>query len=81
MIHLKSVSVEYQNGVRALNDANLSICKGDFAFIKNWLHDNVHQYGRQYSSQELLKKITGRDITTKPYVNYLKKKYSELYKL
>ena len=33
MIHLKGVSVEYPNGVRALDDINISICKGEFAFI------------------------------------------------
>ncbi len=33
MIHFKEVSVEYPNGVRALSDVSLSICKGDFAFI------------------------------------------------
>lgn len=33
MIHLQQVSVAYPNGVRALNDVSLSICKGDFAFI------------------------------------------------
>lgn len=33
MIHLQQVSVEYPNGVRALTDVSLSICKGDFAFI------------------------------------------------
>ncbi len=33
MVYLQDVSVEYPNGVRALNDINISICKGDFAFI------------------------------------------------
>ncbi len=33
MISLDSVSVEYDNGVRALNDVSLSISKGDFAFV------------------------------------------------
>jgi len=33
MITLQGVSVEYANGVRALNDVSLEICKGDFAFI------------------------------------------------
>ncbi len=33
MIHLQGVSVSYPNGVNALNDVTLSICKGDFAFI------------------------------------------------
>jgi len=33
MITLDGVSVEYENGVRALNDVSLSIAKGEFAFI------------------------------------------------
>lgn len=33
MIHLREVSVEYPNGITALNGINLTIEKGDFAFI------------------------------------------------
>jgi cell division transport system ATP-binding protein len=33
MISLDGVSVEYDNGVRALNEVSLSIAKGEFAFI------------------------------------------------
>lgn len=33
MIQLDRVGVEYPNGVRALNDVSLSICKGEFAFL------------------------------------------------
>lgn len=33
MIHLKDVSVDYTNGVRALSDVSISISKGDFAFV------------------------------------------------
>lgn len=33
MVHLKDVSVEFNNGVRALSDVSISVCKGDFAFI------------------------------------------------
>ena len=33
MISLSGVSVEYENGVRALNDVSLSIAKGEFAFV------------------------------------------------
>ncbi len=33
MISLDGVSVEYENGVRALTDVSLSITKGDFAFV------------------------------------------------
>ena len=33
MIHLQGVSVEYPNGIRALDDINISICKGEFVFV------------------------------------------------
>lgn len=33
MVYLKDVSVEFNNGVRALSDVSISVCKGDFAFI------------------------------------------------
>ena len=33
MIYLKDVSVEYPNGVRALKDVTVAVCKGEFAFI------------------------------------------------
>ena len=33
MIILQDVSVEFPNGVRALNDINVKICKSEFAFI------------------------------------------------
>ncbi|MHB9038927.1 MAG: cell division ATP-binding protein FtsE [Armatimonadota bacterium] len=33
MIQLQGVSVEFPNGVRALKDIDLSICKGEFTFV------------------------------------------------
>ncbi len=33
MIELKNVSVEYEDGIKALDDVSLSIEKGDFAFV------------------------------------------------
>ena len=33
MIHFQDVFVEYPNGVRAVNDVTISVCKGEFAFI------------------------------------------------
>jgi carboxypeptidase Taq len=56
-------------------DWEARIKAGDFAFMLGWLHDNVHRYGRQYSPQELLKKVTGKKFSEKAYLDYLTKKY------
>lgn len=50
--------------------------KGDFSFLKNWLDEKVHKQGKRYSTKELIKKITGENITAKHYLKYLDKKYS-----
>jgi carboxypeptidase Taq len=53
--------------------------KGNFGPVRNWLIKNVHAYGSLYDPLELIKKITGKELNVKPYLNYLNEKYSELY--
>lgn len=56
-----------------------AVAKGDFAFISDWLRDNIHCYGRQYSGKELLKKITGTAVSPQAYIAYLNGKYRDIY--
>jgi carboxypeptidase Taq len=53
--------------------------KGNFNPVKNWLIKNVHSYGNLYDPSELIRKITGKELDVKPYLNYLNEKYSKLY--
>ena len=53
--------------------------KGIFSPVKNWLIKNVHSYGDLYDPPELIRKITGKELNVKPYLNYLNEKYSKLY--
>lgn len=62
------------------SDWDTRIQKGEFLFIKEWLHQNVHQHGRRYSSKELLKNITGKEFSSDAYIDYLTQKYKEIYK-
>jgi len=57
------------------------VSKGALDFIRDWLKENIHQYGRQYTPDELCQKVTGKGLNEEPYVNYLKKKYGMLYHL
>ena len=52
---------------------------GDVQFIRNWLHENIHQHGRRYTGKELLEKTTGKALDASAYTKYLKHKYSEIY--
>ena len=54
---------------------------GDLGFVKDWLKTNIHQWGKMYDAEQLVKKVTGKALSEKPYCDYLKKKYKDLYNL
>lgn len=60
-------------------DWEKKISSGDLLFITNWLKETVHKYGKQYTSQEILKKMTGKESDPGPYINYLTQKYKDIY--
>lgn len=47
--------------------------------IQAWLQENMHQFGQTYTSKELIRQATNADFTTKPFLDYLEKKYSKVY--
>lgn len=55
--------------------------QGSLDFIRDWLKESIHKHGRQFTSEEICKRVTGKELSQEPYVNYLKSKYSKLYRL
>ena len=55
------------------------IREGNLQPIVEWLTTNVHQQGRLYDPQDLMKKITGEELSSKYFLSYLKEKYHQLY--
>lgn len=60
-------------------DWQARVSKGELIFIKDWLNENIHRFGRQYRSKNLVKKITGEAFSEKPYLDYLNHKYQDIY--
>ncbi|HBY19850.1 MAG TPA: carboxypeptidase M32, partial [Clostridiales bacterium] len=60
-------------------DIEESLLQGDFSKINEWLKENVHQYGKSKTPEEIIKDSTGEGINPKYYVEYLEKKYGKLY--
>jgi carboxypeptidase Taq len=55
------------------------LAKGEFRRVKNWLVDQIHSQGNLYDAPDLIKKVSGKKLNVKPYLNYLNEKYSSLY--
>lgn len=57
------------------------ISQGKFDEMLGWLRSKIHRFGKKYESQDLVKRVTGSEITSEPYMRYLRTKYSEVYDL
>ncbi len=55
------------------------IGQGNLLPLKKWLNEHIHRWGRQYTGQELIKKVTGQDLTPAPFIQSLEKKMGDLY--
>jgi carboxypeptidase Taq len=53
--------------------------RGDFAWLLAWLRAEVHAHGRRYSALELVRKITGEELSPRHLVAYLRERYGALY--
>lgn len=53
--------------------------EGQFSTLLTWLQQNVYRHGRKYQPNELVERVTGRPITTEPYLAYLKDKFGQIY--
>jgi carboxypeptidase Taq len=49
--------------------------------LLHWLREHVHKHGATYTTNELIKKATGKPLQADDYVHYLTEKYSKLYSL
>lgn len=62
-------------------DIEQLLLNGKISKITEWLHNKIHKYGKSKTPQELIKQISGEDLNSKYYIDYLKEKYSKIYEL
>ena len=55
------------------------IASGDFAPLLDWLRENVHQWGRKYLPNDLVRRAVGSPLDPAPYLAYLKTKFGAVY--
>lgn len=52
-----------------------------FEHLSTWLREKIHVHGAKFEPMDLLKRVTGSDLTAEPYIKYLKHKFGEIYML
>ncbi len=71
----------YRAARKALSKLDQQLESGNFKDFREWLRKNIHQHGKLYSAEELVKKVTGESLNSKYFIEYIKDKYSKIYNL
>lgn len=69
------------NKMKEEMDFDKVLLDGNLELIKNWLKEKVFSIAPIKDPNDWIKEITGRDFTTKDYIDFLYEKYSKLYNL
>jgi carboxypeptidase Taq len=60
-------------------DVEEDFARGDFTWLLGWLREHLHTPGRRYPALELVRRVTGEDLSPRHLVAYLRKRYGGLY--
>lgn len=74
-------AVFYNAALKKHPEISKQITEGKFATLHGWLKENIYRHGSKFTPNELVERITGGPLRIEPYIDYLKTKYSDLYKL
>ena len=53
--------------------------RGEFAPLLDWLRKKIHHVGRRYSARDLVKRVTGQELSSRPLMEHLKRQAKEYY--
>ncbi len=56
-----------------------ALATGDILPPIKWMADNIHKMSDLYDPIDLAKRVTGKELTAKPFLEYLENKYSNLF--
>jgi carboxypeptidase Taq len=66
---------------RDLGDLDADFRRGDFGRLRGWLTEKIHSQGQRFRAAALCERVTGRPLSHKPLIQYLRDKYAPLYGL
>jgi carboxypeptidase Taq len=69
----------WYTALEALPNLEDDFAQGDFSRLLKWLRSNIHCHGKRYDTGELVKKVTGAEISPAHLIRYLKERYLPLY--
>lgn len=73
------LSVQFFNSaLKEHPEIPVEISKGNFTTLHQWLKENIYKHGKKFSTPDLIKKVSKKEIDGKDFINYLEEKFSKL---
>lgn len=69
----------WESARQALPNLETDFSRGDFSRLLAWLRENIHRHGRRFDTRELVRKVTGEEISPRHLLRYLSERYRPLY--
>ncbi|SEQ27177.1 carboxypeptidase Taq [Virgibacillus subterraneus] len=74
-------AAQFHNTMKTKLNVDDLIRNNQFDQIRNWLTENIHQYGKMKKPLEIIEDVTKEKLNPDYLVNYLTNKYSKIYNL
>jgi len=58
-------------------DWEVRVGNGHMHFVRDYLNQTIHAYGRQFAPMDLIEKVTGSQLDVEPYIDHLTKRYGK----
>ncbi len=71
----------YAKAKQDLVNLEKNIEQGNMDELLQWLRENIHKHGKLFSAEELCIKVTGEKLNFNYFMDYARKKYTNLYNL
>ncbi|HAN97482.1 MAG TPA: carboxypeptidase M32 [Planctomycetaceae bacterium] len=68
----------FEAAQRDLGDLDAMFRVGDFVPLRRWLNEHLHRHGRCYLPPELLQRVCGQSLSSRPLIAYLNAKLDRL---
>jgi len=71
----------FRQAHKEMPDLDGQLSRGEFSNLLGWLQTNLYQYGRKFTPNELVQRITGEPVGTGAWIDYVRNKFSAIYEL
>lgn len=69
----------WQAVCRAMPDLDEDFSRGDFSRLLEWLRAHVHRHGKRFDTRQLVRRVTGEELSPRHLLAYLRERYAPLY--